>query len=198
MCLNSEIEGTNFEIPKNIQQFILSDLPEEPDSDDSKFFYKKSGKLNKFMAILHESSMINLSLIIYGAPGVGKTAMIRSYGRIKQNKLGKYDEAKASFQIHIFHNGTKPSDFFGTNILKEGGEIRYINGTLITAVKEGYIFIADEMNVSSQTTMKSLTIALETILNQGIYFPSIEEAILPSKYFQFIACQNFVGTIGRN
>ena len=124
--------------------------------------------------------------------------MIRSYGRIIQKKMGKYDKDKSSFQTHTFHSGTKPSDFFGTNILKEGRQIGYINGSLITAIKEGLIFIADEMNISSPTTMKSLAIALETNINQGIYFPSIEEIIFPSENFHFIVCQNFVGTIGRN
>jgi len=198
LCLNYEIEGTNLEIPSKIQELILDYLPEEPNSDDSKFFYKNSEKLKKFMTIVHASSMINLPLIIYGSPGVGKTAMIRSYGRIRQYKMGKYDKDKSSFQIHTFHSGTKPSDFFGTNILKEGGQIGYVNGTLITAIKEGLIFIADEMNVSSPTTMKSLAIALETNINQGIYFPSVEEIIFPSENFHFIVCQNFVGTIGRN
>jgi len=198
LCLNNEIEGTNLDIHPKIQELILSNLPEEPDSDDSKFFYKNSEKLRKFMTIVHASSMINLPLIIYGSPGVGKTAMIRSYGRIRQSKMGKYDKEKSSFQIHTFHSGTKPSDFFGTNILKEGGQIGYVNGTLITAIKEGLIFIADEMNVSSPTTMKSLAIALETNINQGIYFPSVEEIIFPSENFHFIVCQNFVGTIGRN
>jgi MoxR-like ATPase len=124
--------------------------------------------------------------------------MIRSYGRIIQKKMGKYDKDKSSFQIHTFHSGTKPSDFFGTNILKEGRQIGYVNGSLITAIKEGLIFIADEMNISSPTTMKSLAIALETNINQGIYFSFVEEIISPSNNFHFIACQNFVGTIGRN
>ena len=150
------------------------------------------------MVLINCSSLINLPLIIYGEPGVGKIAMIRAYGRIRQNLLGKYDEEKPSFQIHTFHNGTKPSNIFGTNILKKEGKIEYVNGTLITSVEKGYIFIADEMNVSSPSTIKSLAFALEHNLNQGIYFSSVDKIIHPSRFYEFIACQNFVGTLGRN
>ena len=147
------------------------------------------------MVLINCSSLINLPLIIYGEPGVGKIAMIRAYGRIRQNLLGKYDEEKPSFQIHTFHNGTKPSNIFGTNILKKEGKIEYVNGTLITSVEKGYIFIADEMNVSSPSTIKSLVFALEHNLNQGIYFSSVDKIIHPSRFYEFIACQNLVGTL---
>ena len=198
LCLNNEIDCSKLDIPINIQNLILKDLPEEPDSDDSKFFYLKSEKLKKFMTIVHCSSMINLPLIIYGSPGVGKTAMIRAYGRIRQKLLNKYERDKSSFQMYTFHNGTKPNDFFGTSILKEGGEIGFVNGTLTTAINDGFIFIADEMNVSSPTTMKSIAPALEPCYGRGIYFPNVEKTIFKSELFEFIACQNFIGTIGRN
>lgn len=39
IILNNDIEITKFEIPEPIQTFLL-DLPEEPESDDNKFFYR--------------------------------------------------------------------------------------------------------------------------------------------------------------
>ena len=92
------------------------------------------------MTIMYASLMINLPLIIYGTPGARKTTMIRSYGRIRQSKMGKYDKEKSSFQIHTFHSGTKPSDYFVTNILKEGGQIGYANGTFYNYNKRGIDF----------------------------------------------------------
>ena len=62
---------------------------------------------------------------------------------------------------------------------KEEEMINYYNRTVDPILS----FIADEMNVSSPTTMKSLAIALETNINQGIYFPSVEEIIFPSSAF---------------
>ena len=108
------------------------------------------------MAIVHAASIINIPLCIWGAPGAGKTAMIRAFGRIRAELNGVYSKYSPSFQMHTFHNGTKANDFFGTTTIKEGGEIAFTNGTLTTAMKDGYIFIADEMNVSPIQTMKSL------------------------------------------
>ena len=108
------------------------------------------------MTIVHAASIINIPLCIWGAPGAGKTAMIRAFGRIRAEMLGIYSKYAPSFQMHTFHNGTKANDFFGTTTIKEGGEITFSNGTLTTAMKDGYIFIADEMNVSPIQTMKSL------------------------------------------
>ena len=62
----------------------------------------------------------------------------------------------------------------------------------IITIKEGLIFISDEMNVSSPTIMKSLASAFETNITQVIYFPSVEEIIFPSEKFHFIVCQNFL------
>ena len=149
------------------------------------------------MAIIHAASIINLPLCIWGNPGVGKTAMIRAFGRIREKKNNR-SKSTPSFQLHTFHNGTKANDFFGVTTFKEGGEISFINGTLTTAMKDGYIFIADEMNVSPAQTMKSLSPALEPNFGESIYIPGVDQNITIHNSFHFIACQNFLGTIGRN
>ena len=197
MILNNELDNNNLIIPEPIKKFLL-DLPDEPESDDSKFFYKDSESLKNFMAIVHAASMINIPLCIWGAPGAGKTAMIRAFGRIRAEMLGRYSKYSPSFQMHTFHNGTKANDFFGTTTIKEGGEITFSNGTLTTAMKDGYIFIADEMNVSPIQTMKSLAPALEPAFGECIYIPGVEQNIYINNSFTFIACQNFIGTVGRN
>ena len=86
MILNNELDNNNLIIPEPIKKFLL-DLPDEPESDDSKFFYKDSESLKNFMAIVHAASMINIPLCIWGAPGAGKTAMIRAFGRIRAEML---------------------------------------------------------------------------------------------------------------
>ena len=197
MILNNELENSNLKIPEPIKKFLLN-LPDEPESDDSRFFYQDSESLNNFMAIIHTASIINIPLCIWGAPGAGKTAMIRAFGRIRAEMLGIYSKYAPSFQMHTFHNGTKANDFFGTTTIKEGGEIGFTNGTLTTAMKDGYIFIADEMNVSPIQTMKSLAPALEPAFGECIYIPGVEQNIYINNSFTFIACQNFIGTVGRN
>ena len=66
--------------------------------------------------------------------------------------------------MHTFHNGTKANDFFGTTTIKEGGEIVFINGTLTTAMKDGYIFIADEMNGFSYSNYEIISTCIRICL----------------------------------
>ena len=82
-------------------------------------------------------------------------------------------------------------------LLKEG-KIFYKNGALTNSLKNGYIFIADELNLSSESNIKALSPALEINVNNYIYFPGIENPIIIHPGFFFVACQNEPGTIGRN
>ena len=99
--------------------------------------------------------------------------------------------------MHSFHAGTKPSHYYGTTTLKEG-KIYYKNGTLTNSLINGYLFIADELNLSSISNISALAPALEMNLNHKIYFPGIEEPILIHPNFFFVVCQNKIGTMGRN
>ena len=63
---------------------------------------------------------------------------------------------------------------------------------------KGYIFIADEMNLSSISTMKSILPVLNHQLNKNILIPGFEKPINIEKDFFFISFQNDVDTFGRN
>ena len=84
IILNNDIEITNLEIQKPIQTYLL-EIPEEPESN-GKFFYRNEESLKKFMAFIHAALIINLPLCILEDPGVGKTDMIRDFGRIRGKK----------------------------------------------------------------------------------------------------------------
>ena len=184
--------GENLDIPTEIQNILLSKLDKEPiNYQGDNFFYEKSPKLKIFMAFLVACSLINQHICIIGPAGVGKTSGARKFAILRKR------QSKIAYQMHSFHAGTKPNHFYGTTSL-EDGKINYINGTLTNSLINGCIFIADEMNLSPPTTMKSLAPALELYFNEPIYFPGISEPIKIGSSFFFIACQNDLNTIGRN
>ena len=185
-------KGKLIEIDPKIENILL-DLKEEPPSDDPKYFYKNSRMLRNYIAVLHACKIANIHLCVYGPPGAGKTSGTRAFGRI----ISKDPDKRFDFEMHSFHAGTKPSHYYGTTTLKEG-KIYYKNGTLTNSLINGYLFIADELNLSSISNISALAPALEMNLNHKIYFPGIEEPILIHPNFFFVVCQNEVGTIGRN
>lgn len=124
-----------------------------------------------------------------GPTGIGKTVGACTLGRIiaKDNK---------KYYIQSFHSGTKPNQCYGGAILNDAVNIK--DGFLTLAMTEGTVFIADEFNLSSKETMKSILPALSHFNEYNIYFPGIEKKLKINKNFIFIACQNKVGTLGRN
>ncbi len=73
--------------------------------------------------------------------------------------------------MHSFYSGTKPSHYYGTTTLKEG-KIYYKNGTLTNSLINGYLFIIDELNLSSVSNISTLAPTLE--MNLNIKYISLE------------------------
>ncbi|OHT04875.1 hypothetical protein TRFO_27550 [Tritrichomonas foetus] len=193
-CAVNLLSGdSNYIIPNSIRDCLLSMLHEITESTDDKFFYENSDALKNFMAKLMAYSLIEQPICVSGPTGAGKTSAARSFARMRPC----HSVSKPAFQMHSFHSSTKTSQFYGTTTLSDG-KINFHEGTLTVALKRGDVFIADEFNLSTQSVMKSLAPALEPSVGNNIFIPGIGQSINISSEFFFIACQNELGTIGRN
>ncbi|KAK8878640.1 hypothetical protein M9Y10_005420 [Tritrichomonas musculus] len=183
------------EVDAKIEKAFLNKLKEnKTDSTDQEFYFDKSPLLCTFMSKLMAYSMIQQPVCVSGPTGVGKTSAARKFARMRYS----YDDKKSGkFQMHSFHAGTKTSHFYGTSTLRNG-KLDFIEGTLTTALENGDVFIADEFNLSPQAVMKSLAPALEQTIESDIFIPGLDNSISISPDFFFIACQNELGTLGRN
>ena len=99
--------------------------------------------------------------------------------------------------MHSFHSGTKPNHYYGTTTYEEGKKC-FHNGSLTNSLINGYMFIADELNLSTVSNMNALAPALEMNFDTSIYFPGIENPINIHPKFFFVVCQNEVCAKGRN
>lgn len=182
-----------FTVPAPIEESLLDMLQVTFDNTDDPFFYKDSPILCNFLAKLTAYSIIGQPVCVIGPTGAGKTSAARAFARMRPRK----SNVRLAFQMHSFHSGTKVSHFFGSTTLLDG-KIVFHDGTLTTALKSGLVFIADEFNLSTQSVMKSLSLALDKTIGKNVFIPGIGQMINISPEFHFIACQNELGTLGRN
>ena len=174
-----------------IKEILLKILKNKIDYSKIKnqFIFEGNEILENYILVVYVSFIIHLNLCIIGPPGVGKTSSAIFISEILRGE-NKY-------KLFNFHRTTKPNHLYGTIKLKEG-KIEYYKGPLMESTAKGYIFIADEMNLSSISTMKSILPVLNPQLNKNILIPGFEKPINIEKDFFFISCQNDVDTFGRN
>ena len=189
-------ENKNITIDKDIYNTIRDILikKDENTKDNkygkvSKYFFSNSKELCSFLINAYSSYLIHNHMRFEGPTGIGKTEGACALARIILE--GK------KFYIQSFHSGTKPSQCYGGSTIIDN-KIDVKDGLLTLAMNEGTVFIADEFNLSSKETMKSILPALSHLNEYKIYIPGIEKKIQIHKNFIFIACQNKVGTLGRN
>jgi hypothetical protein len=64
-------------------------------------------------------------------------------------------------------------------------------------MKEGKVFVEDELNLAEETTIQRLAACLEPSIGSSVLIPGIRDSVRLNDKFMFIACQNDVRTVGR-
>jgi len=181
-------EESKIIISDKIMDILGNELKEQNKKDhQEKYFFENSKTLMRFMVIVYVSSCFNNHLCVIGPPGAGKTTAARAFAEILRNI--QENNKKEPFYIHIFHQGTRPTDYYGsTTIINKA--LMFKDGHLTLSLKEGNVFIADEFNISSISNMKAVTPVLEQFFEEKCIIPGIEGEICINRNFFFIICQN--------
>ena len=184
-------DPSSITIDEKMKEYILKNkLIEDP---INKYFFHGITKIENYMLSLYLYCAMNIHIYVFGPPGVGKTAGAECLARIRK----KIENLDGNYKKYAFNSSTNPSDIYGAETLVDG-EVKLIDGPLTESALKGQSFIADEMNLSSNSTMMSLIPIFNTIHNRPIYFPGLQTPIKINPNFWFGAFQNYEGTSGRN
>ena len=149
-------------INEKIKNILKEKIPKYRGKEDNQFFFINSKELYAFLTKAYSSYLIYLHMRFEGPTGIGKT--------VGACALAKMIMGDKKFYIQSFHSGTKTSQCFGGTTIS-GNNVHFKEGLLTLAMEQGSIFIADEFNLSSSETMKSLMPSLTKFREYKIYIP---------------------------
>ncbi len=182
-------------VQKNKKVLTLKELFENNlvDKKENKMEIILTGQYQKVIELIMETDAANLTPILVGPPGVGKTTLCRYYAQIRAEITGN-----DSFEWLTFDESTKPSHLVGSFnpaiTIQKGFLFDAFNpGPLTKAMLMGGVFLANEINRATEYTQNSL---LEPLEERMISIPHIGR-IKASPGFFFIGAMNpseLVGT----
>jgi cobaltochelatase CobS len=146
------------------KEFIPKEIP-----------FKEDKKIMEQMGIsLHN----RIPILLVGETGTGKTSLVRHLAHRTNNAF-----------VRVNHNGgTTVEDIIGRYVLDKDG-MKWVDGILITAMKNGYWYLADEINAASA----DINFAYHQLLDDDAKVIVVEkgdEVIIPHPNFRFFASMN--------
>ena len=146
-----------------------------PNVDDSFIF----GELAKDLVVFFLQDDPD-PLYIFGDTGTGKSSLVRQVaGRLNYPVW----ETTGSERLEV-------SDLIGHLTLK-GGEMSFVDGPLVAAMKAGGVFILNEIDAANPAVL----ILLNTLFDkQPLLIPETNELVTPAQTFRFVATANTAGS----
>jgi len=141
-------------------------------------------------------------VLLVGETGCGKTTVVQVLSELHSRRL---------LMLNC-HQHTESSDFLGGlrparhKEQSEGGEVgllfAWVDGPLVTAMKTGYVFLADEISLADDSVIERMNSVLEPerqiLLAEKIGTHGTESEIVKAeKNFQFVATMNPGGDYGK-
>ncbi|KAF7458941.1 Midasin, partial [Cryptosporidium felis] len=173
-------------------------------STSSKFTFDSDTTLRNISSIIRSMSIMK-PILLEGAPGIGKTAIILTLSRLVGVRLHRINMSEQTdfsdlFGCEVPVSGNNSEDQIGQKegIQKERkGLINWMDGILLYAMKKGDWVILDELNLATQQILEGLNSVMDH--RRNIYIPEIGQTIVCHENFRIFATQNPVraGNSGR-
>lgn len=92
------------------------------------------------------------------------------------------------------HEHTDIAEYMGSYAATPGGGLAFVEGALVTAVRNGQWLVLDELNLAPSDVLEALNRLLDD--NRELFVPELQQTIVPHPHFLLFATQNPPGAYG--
>ena len=134
--------------------------------------------------LVRATSTRKYPVLLQGPTSSGKTSMIEYLAKISGNKFVRINN----------HEHTDLQEYLGSYVASSDGGIKYQEGLLVQALKEGSWIILDELNLAPTDVLEALNRLLDD--NRELFIPETQQTVRPHDNFMLFATQNPPGLYG--
>ncbi|KAG6365441.1 hypothetical protein INS49_007052 [Diaporthe citri] len=169
------------------------------DTDDSRVYWLLKGaeapqeRADYIRTPYVERNLLNLvratstrrfPILIQGPTSAGKTSMIEYLAEYSGNKFVRINN----------HEHTDLQEYLGTYISGSDGKLKFQEGLLVQAMRQGHWIVLDELNLAPTDILEALNRLLDD--NRELLIPETQEIVRPHENFMLFATQNPPGLYG--
>ncbi|KAM0562196.1 hypothetical protein ACHAPJ_002641 [Fusarium lateritium] len=134
--------------------------------------------------LVRATSTRRFPILIQGPTSAGKTSMIEYLANFTGNKFVRINN----------HEHTDLQEYLGTYISGSDGKLRFQEGILVQAMRQGHWIVLDELNLAPTDVLEALNRLLDD--NRELLIPETQEIVRPHENFILFATQNPPGLYG--
>ncbi|OJJ47113.1 hypothetical protein ASPZODRAFT_65627 [Penicilliopsis zonata CBS 506.65] len=134
--------------------------------------------------LVRASSTRRFPVLLQGPTSAGKTSMIEYLAKVSGNKFVRINN----------HEHTDLQEYLGSYVSADDGTLRYQEGIMVEALRNGYWIVLDELNLAPSDVLEALNRLLDD--NRELFIPETQEVVHPHPNFMLFATQNPAGLYG--
>ncbi|KAG5922809.1 hypothetical protein E4U42_005244, partial [Claviceps africana] len=134
--------------------------------------------------LVRATSTRRFPVLIQGPTSAGKTSMIEYLANFTGNKFVRINN----------HEHTDLQEYLGTYVSGPDGKLRFQEGLLVQAMRQGHWIVLDELNLAPTDVLEALNRLLDD--NRELLIPETQEIVRPHENFILFATQNPPGLYG--
>ncbi|KAK3185443.1 AAA ATPase midasin [Lecanicillium sp. MT-2017a] len=134
--------------------------------------------------LVRATSTRRFPILIQGPTSAGKTSMIEYLANFTGNKFVRINN----------HEHTDLQEYLGTYVSGSDGKLRFQEGVLVQAMRQGHWIVLDELNLAPTDVLEALNRLLDD--NRELLIPETQEVVRPHENFILFATQNPPGLYG--